>query len=200
MLNNKQIAKELDRYVSLFAESCPDNSENMTINIDGLTIRLKPSQKAIRSMAAKFRRNWPGNNGNVFNTVTTLSPRNLFKQFCADGETENAINLAMLKGIPVIFSAGKKDNPNILLCTSFPIRNHADFVVGRIYASDGKLQPWEVYHVLSGMGCSSSGTSKEASVLKFNSIPADKLESAVKSAADRTGFQQQAISEYVKND
>lgn len=193
---NKQIAEELEKYKSLLPEECPANSERMVVTIDGLTLRFLPSREALLSVVNKLRKN-KSFKTKTHSSVSTLSPRALFKQFCEDGETENAINLATLKDLPIIFSAGKKDNPNTLLCVSSAVKNHADFVVGRIYDIDRGLQPWDVYHVPSGMSCSSSGTSKKASIMKFESIPADKLKSAVKSAADRSGFQQQAISEYV---
>ena len=196
MINNKQIAEELEKYKSLLPEECPANSERMIVTIDGLTLKFLPSQKALMNVVNKLRKNKSLISKN-HTVVSTLGPRALFKQFCADGETENAINLATLKGLPIIFSGGKKDNPNFLLCVSHAVKNHGEFVVGRIYNADGELQPWEVYHVPSGMSCSSKGTSKEASLMTFESIPADKLKSAVKSAADRSGFQQQAFSEYV---
>jgi hypothetical protein len=195
-MNNKQVAEELDRYAAHFPEDCDAGSALVAVTVDGLTLRFRPSRKALKKVADKFRKNRGPKAAPKQGAVHCHGPRELFKQFCADGETGNAVQLAHLKNLPVIFSAGRENNPNLLVCLSAPVRGYEDFVVGRIYDGDGALQPWEVYHVPSGSSCGSAATSKEASLLKFDAIPVDKLERAVKSAADRGGFQQQALAPY----
>jgi len=196
-MDNKHVAAELEKYLPHFPADCPAGSELVAVTVGALTLRFLPSRKALKNVINKFRKNRGPRLSKTENVVRHLSPKALFKQFCADGEVENAVQLALLKNIPIIFSAGKKGHPNILLCASFPVENQANFVVGRIYGSEGSLLPWDVYHVPSGMSCGSAATSKEASLLKFDAIPVDKLERAVKSAADRGGFQQQALKQYV---
>ncbi len=90
---NKQIAVELEKYKSLLPDECSVGSELMVVTIDGLTLRFLPSRKALMSVANKLRKNKSLETKTQSN-VSALSPRALFKKFCADGETQNAITLA----------------------------------------------------------------------------------------------------------
>jgi len=102
-----------------------------------------------------------------------------FEAFVLDEEYSNAINYNRLYNRPVWLSWGETIVP---LIRTAAVPHDDRFAVARTFR-DNKLTPWNVYHLASGMSCSSDATDKAGALAKFAAIDADKIERAVKCAS-----------------
>lgn len=180
-MDNKEIAKQLESMVCHFPEDSEQHAEKAVFKFDRLTIRCKPNSKAIHQVAEKYRKYTEikkPNNKRSFNQTA-------FERFCRDGENANAVQYADLFNKPVYFASR-------ILIRSSPVDGYDDFVAARYYNKDGKLQPWNVFHLPTGLSCDSLSKDKAGSLLAFKNIPLEKLQRAVKSFKNECNFQQKA--------
>ncbi len=182
-MQHKEIAKQLEGMACHFPEDSDEHAEKAVFKFDGLTIRCNSNSKAIRSVAKKYRKSSikKTNNRRSFDQA-------IFERFCRDGETANAVQYADLFNKPVYFA------PRILIRSS-PVDGYDDFVVARYYDGGGKLEPWNVFHLPTGLSCGSSSKDKAGSLVAFKNIPLEKLQRAVKSFKNECNFQQKAREE-----
>lgn len=187
MINNKQIAAELELSALSYPESSSHHDDAATFKFDALTIRCKPNRPAIEAVAKKYRRA-PSLIRRL--SATKRYDARAFRRFCCDGEIDNAVNYNKAAGKPVYFARLKKGSTPLVYAT--PVQNREGYVVGRIYL-DRELLPYNVYYLDTGMSCSAESTDKGGALLKFSDIDDARLEKAIKSMPEKAGFQQEAM-------
>ena len=175
----------------------PDSQERFEKKFGSFTVRCYPTRQAVGEMAKKFRKKTRFTKKYKLGAPTMSRKYSVdaFEGFVRDGETLNAVNYNMLFDKEVVFSAGRDEKPDLLIINSDVIRD--GFVVGRV-VEKGELLKWDVYHLDTGMACSSQGRYRRNAVEKFERIKEEELQQAIENSKDRFGFQQRALKNALK--
>ena len=181
MLSNVSIAKTLEE-TAAYLPDASSQGDKFTLKIDNLTIRCKNNKLALLAVAKKFRKGLPAGGWTRPSRPSIRRPKykvDILERFVREGESDNAVAYAGLYDVPVYYSA-----KGLILVKLSHLKKSTDFVVARIY-DNGVLCPWNVYYLRTGESVSSLADSKTASVLKFETIPKNKLNQAIENSKNK---------------
>ena len=192
MITNSEIADVLEEEAQSMPEHASKDSRKFEKRFGSFVVRCHPTLQAVESMAKKFRKRirltTPGTKlpkptqGRKYNAST-------YDQFVLDGETHNAISYNQLHNRPVIFAAFR-DAAELIYKQG---KVQTGFAVGRVLYKN-EITPWNVYHIDTGMTCSSAGMTCGESIAKFKKIKQEDLVRAVETNESLSGFQQRALA------
>ena len=190
----KEIALDIEGQADNFPVE-ENHSSKAQFRYGSLTLRCRNSRAAVLNLAKRLRKGIRSYHG-TSDEYPRRSPlpadchngsgglSEAFENFVSTGETENGLQLAQLSNKPVYYAR---------LAGGVGIIQKAQevqpgFVVGRVWAN-GKLEPWNVIHLGTGMTCSSEGSTKKGSLEKFRKIPEGAIEKAIEARSALAGFQ-----------
>jgi len=170
----------------------PDSEDKFEKRFGSFAVRCSPTRQAVQEMAKKFRKKprFTKKYKLAAHTMKRQYSASTYEEFVRDGETLNAVSYNLLFDKDVMFSAGRDKKPNLLIIKGEVVRE--GFVVDRV-VENGKPLMWDVYHLDTGMACSSLSSDKKGAVMKFNRIKEEDLQQAIENSKDRFGFQQRAL-------